>query len=257
VESTKTLGSIKALKSDLAKQGFLLCDIKSIASLPDSVWLGPKPIEYVSGCLLLVGHAGKKFWEVFSERQTEKTMQKPDPVDHYSADLSRQAIETHLGSVSVKQLFPAANCPINLIALGKAFGWHSRSPLGMGIHEEYGLWSAYRAVCWLDLELPEKLTHTVDPVLPSAPSDISNICSQCITQDCVTACPADAINFYKNPDLGRCADYRLQDESQCESTCLSRMACPYASEHRYTDSQMAYHYELARSAIANYRKQSQ
>jgi hypothetical protein len=257
LKGTKLLGSIAALEVELATQGFLLCDVKSAASLPKSVWLGPKPKQYESGSFLLVGHAGKKFWEVFSQSQTNKAMQQPDPVDCYSAKLSKQAIENHLLGVNAQQLFPATDCPINLMALGKAFGWHSRSPLGMGIHKEYGLWSAYRAVWWLDLQLPDELNNTDDDLVLSSNTDFSDLCLQCKTQACVNACPAEAIDFKNNPDLGRCADYRLQDESQCESTCLSRMACPYAKEHRYTESQMSYHYELARSAIAKYRKQSQ
>ena len=254
MERFETSGSISALKSELATQGFLLCDVKPVESLPESVWLGAVPKQYESGCLLLLGHAGKKFWGVFTKNQTDGAMQKPDPVDFYSAEISKQAVDNHLSGVSAKQLFPSNDCPINLMALGKAFGWHSPSPLGMGIHREYGLWSAYRAVWWLDLELPDNIKNTVDPKVPL---EISNICQQCETQDCVTVCPGDAIDFKKNPDLVRCADYRLQDESQCASTCLSRMACPYAKDHRYTESQMSYHYELARSAIAKYRKQSQ
>ena len=257
MESNETLESITALKAELAAQGLLLCDLKPIASLPESVWLEPLPKSYESGCLLLVGHAGKKFWEVFSKKQADEVMQQPDPVDRYSAKLSKQAIDNHLVGVNAKPLFPSEDCPINLMALGKAFGWHAPSPLGMGIHQEYGLWSAYRAVWWLDLELSDSFQNTTESSIPQYSSEISEICAQCQSQECVTACPANAIDFKKNPDLGRCADYRLQDDSQCASTCLSRMACPYAKEHRYTTAQMAYHYELARSAIAKYRSQSQ
>lgn len=257
MESNQTLASITALKAELATQGFLLCDLKLVASLPASVWLGTKPKLYESGCLLLVGHAGKKFWEVFRKHQADEVMQQPDPVDRYSAKLTKQAIDNQLVGVNAKPLFPSVDCPINLMALGKAFGWHASSPLGMGIHQEYGLWSAYRAVWWLDLEWPDNFQNTTELSIPNFSSEISEICAQCQSQDCVIACPASAINFKKNPDLGRCADYRLQNDSQCASTCLSRMACPYAKEHRYTKTQMTYHYELARSAIAKYRNQSQ
>ena len=248
---------MNALKAELATQGFLLCEAKSIASLPDSVWLGVRPNQYESGSLLLVGHAGKKFWEVLSKTNAEAVMQKSDPVDAYSAASSKSAIERHLGFVNAQQLFPSADCPINLMAIGQAFNWHSPSPLGMGIHREYGLWSAYRAGWWLDLELSDNTISNVDSLLPKSFSETSGICLHCQTQDCVAACPADAIEFKKKPDLGRCADYRLEDGSRCESTCLARMACPYAEEHRYTEAQMSYHYELARSAIAKYRSQSQ
>ena len=260
MELTNTIAALTSLKSALATHGFLLCDAKSVKSLPESVWLEPYPKRVSqpsstgslveshclkSGSLLLIGHAGKKFWESFS--QVDGGMQKPDPVDSYSAELTEKTIEKYLPQVAKQLLFPMADCPVNLMALGRAFNWHTTSPLGMGIHAEYGLWSAYRAVWWLDLELPDVLNQSVAT---------QDICAKCLTQDCVTACPSGAITYSKHPDLNRCADYRLENNSQCESTCLARMACPHAEEHRYTEPQMRYHYELARSAIMQYRSKS-
>ena len=236
--------AVQALKLESAAHGFLLCDVKSISSLPDSVWLNDIPDQYQAGSLLVLAHAGKKFWEIFSRKESEGLLATQDPVDNYSATLSEQVIDNHLEGVSRQQLYPISECPINLMALGKAFGWHAPSPLGMGMHQKYGLWSAYRAVWWLDIDVPKSFL-----------TKASDVCVSCQTQDCVSACPAEAITLAKNPNLSSCADYRLQGESLCASTCLSRMACPQASEHRYTDTQMAYHYELARSAIAKYRSQ--
>ena len=275
------ISAVKFIELELAAHGLLLCELKAVTDLPESVWLKSysKNVEdhrqeqdvaspalaaqyFKSGSLLLVGHAGKEFWKVFSENQAGEAMQKPDPVDSYSAEITEQVIEKHLPNTLKKKLFPATDCPVNLMALGHAFNWHSPSPLGMGIHEEYGLWSAYRAVWWLDLELANSKPKIGNPspktnvTKPNSVRELSKICAQCKTQECVTACPATAIDYNKNPDLGHCADYRLMDVSQCESTCLSRMACPYATEHRYTESQMSYHYDLTRSAIAKYRQQS-
>ena len=201
--------------------------------------------------LLLIGHAGKKFWDVFQSRIADEVMLKPDPVDRYSRDITAEALEKHLPNINKWLLFPADDCPINLMALGRAFNWHTPSPLGMGIHWNYGLWSAYRAVWWVDVECEGQVSES------QVKSPATDICSQCETQECVASCPADAIQYRENPDLSSCADYRLQDSSQCESTCLARMACPYAGEHRYIEQQMAYHYELSRSSIADYRREKQ
>ena len=108
----------------------------------------------------------------------------------------------------------------------------------MGINADYGMWSAYRALWWLDAEL--------EAVSLSAAQDI---CSECETQDCLHACPANALVAGAMPDLRKCADFRLSAESACADTCVARMACPVAAEQRYTPEQMAYHYDLARSQI--------
>ena len=240
--------AIESVKLELADHGFLLCDTQAITGLPDSAWLDPrtKPDYYASGSLLLVGHAGKRFWESLNNDTPEGYMQGPDPVDNYSAEVTEHVLEKYLPSTARQRLFPTDDCLINLMALGKAFEWHTASPLGMGIHEQYGLWSAYRAVWWLDLVIPKAILEKA-----------TDVCLKCQTQECVSACPAEAINVGINPDLGRCADYRLEEGSSCQSTCLSRMACPQATEHRYSAPQMQYHYDLARSAIAKYRQQSE
>ena len=244
--------AIDSMRSEFAEYGLLLCDVKSVTDLPEAIWLEPfasREVHFNSGSLLLVGHAGKTFWDRFSQSKFWLMMPELDPVDNYSSEITQRALDTYLPDTAKQQLFPATDCPVNLMALGREFGWHAPSPLGMGIHEKYGLWSAYRAVWWLDAVVQESINSTLQ-------SKTSDLCAQCLTQDCVTACPGQAIAYNQNPDLSRCAGYRLEDNSQCASTCLSRMACPYASEHRYTKIQMRYHYDLARSAIARYRNQS-
>ena len=241
-----------SLKPELAGHGLLLCDVKPVTRLPESIWLEPYAnvdARFKSGSLLLVGHAGKKFWEAFSQSEFWLRAPDSDPVDNYSAAVTQQALDKYLPTTTKHLLFPTVDCPINLMALGREFGWHTPSPLGMGIHQEYGLWSAYRAVWWLDDVVQESTK-------PALQVETSDICSQCQTQECVVACPGTAITYGKRPDLGRCADYRLEDNSQCASTCLSRMACPYAAKHRYAAPQVHYHYDLARSAIAKYRNKS-
>lgn len=181
--------SLDCIKSELAKSGFLLCDTRTIASLPSSIWLKPSliPQRYQSGSVLLVAHAGKQFWQAFSQNTTDENKQKPNPVDTYSVGVTELTLEKCLPSVTRQRLFPHADCPVNLLALGRAFGWHSPSPLGMGIHKQYGLWSAYRAVWWLDIDLPEGA-----PV-----REKFDVCLQCQTQECVAACPSSAVTYGK------------------------------------------------------------
>gem|GEM_PF-3151666 len=244
----------KAFQSEMADSGLVLCEVHTLSDLPQNIWLTEDKLE--RGSLLLIGHAGRLFWQALQRENIKGS----DPVDRFSREVSERAIQKYFPDIDRKLLFPTDDCPINLMALGKAFGWHHASPLGMGIHRKYGLWSAYRALWWLDTEdlktydaFGEQAiarSKDTEQILPA-----TDICAECKTQECVAVCPAGAVSHQATPNLSKCADYRLQHESHCASTCLSRMACPYAQEYRYTTEQMSYHYELARSAIAAYCSQ--
>ncbi|PWQ92479.1 hypothetical protein [Leucothrix pacifica] len=250
VESTP----FELFQSEMADSGLVLCEAQPLSALPQNIWLTEDKLE--RGSFLLIGHAGRLFWQALQRENIKGS----DPVDRFSSEASERAIQKYLPDIDRKLLFPADDCPINLMALGKAFGWHHASPLGMGIHRKYGLWSAYRALWWLDTE-DLKSYSTLDEQAISQPKVTEqilpaiDICAECETQECVTACPAEAVSYHAAPNLSKCADYRLEQESHCVSTCLSRIACPYAQEYRYSTEQMSYHYGLARSAIAVYRSQ--
>lgn len=232
---------------ELGRYGFHLSDLLLLDSLPDDIWLGSPRLH--GGSILLIGHAGREFWQAY--RKAGITHE--DPVDHFSRQISEQALDQYFPNIPRKRLFPVDDCDINLMALGRAFGWHNASPLGMGIHAEYGLWSAYRAVWWLDnADLKIDNANTQPRQVTEVRSAV-DVCADCRTQDCIAACPAEALAYEVAPDLGKCADFRLSEESACTSTCLARMACPHGSEYRYQIEQMAYHYDLAFSAIAAYR----
>lgn len=225
-------------RETLAASGFHLCDVMALSALPDDIWLSQPNLS--EGYLLLVAHAGPDFWQAY----TKSGITGDDPVDHFSARMTEQALAQFFPDIQRELLFPRDDCPMNLMALGRAFGWHHASPLGMGINETYGLWSAYRAVWWLDSE----------PLSPQTPLvGAPDICSGCETQDCIKTCPADALTLGAMPNLGNCVDYRLSDKSDCVSGCVARLACPYASQYRYKEAQIAYHYDLAISGIAAYR----
>ncbi|MGB1257077.1 MAG: hypothetical protein ACPG51_14510 [Thiolinea sp.] len=223
---------LQPLLTDLAEQGFVLATAVGVQQLPAGVWLSPAGI--CDGTLLLTGHGGPLFWKKFKSSVPAAI----DPVDHFSATVSEQLLQKYLPAVARRRLFPSLECPVNLMALGQAIGWHAPSPLGMGINADYGIWSAYRALWWLDAEIETAALPVAKP-----------ICSECVTQDCIQACPGNALELNKLPDLQRCADLRLQPESVCAETCVARMACPFAAEQCYTSEQMAYHYDLVRSQI--------
>lgn len=178
--------------------------------------------------LILIGAGGKAFWsELGTARPTGN-----HPVDDLSRMGARRAAAAwRLSSWQILYPGPLA---VPLQALGKAAGWHHDSPLGVGLHPDYGPWFAYRALIATDTEL--QLTPTRQSRAP---------CLSCATKPCLGACPALALSARAAIDLKRCGSHRLAEDSSCAHRCIARNVCPVGSAHRYTDEQMSHHYQAS------------
>lgn len=221
----------------LQEVGLNLATALSAHAISPDTWIDTRIAD--GGTILLLGNGGQEFWQILQQNYP----QGEHPVDDYSAQASDAVLQKCLPTLERQLLFPSADCPLILQRLMTQAGWHSPSPLGMGMHAQYGLWSACRAVWWLNAEL----------VAPEGVGTVVDHCAHCEHKPCLAACPADALQLGRPPQLSRCADYRLQADSQCSATCVAREACPVAANHRYKPEQLNYHYGLARSAIARYR----
>lgn len=229
--------TLETLAECLQEVGLNLMTTLSARALGAEIWLERAITD--GGTILLLGNGGQAFWR----HSRENWPGGEHPVDEYSARVSAEALQQHLPNVQRTQLFPRDDCPVVLQRLMLSAGWHSLSPLGMGMHTEYGLWSACRAVWWLGAEV-------VDSKSVDTPVDR---CASCVAKPCLEACPAGALSAAQSPNLSACADHRLSAGSSCERSCVARVACPVAADHRYTTEQLNYHYDLALSAIARYR----
>jgi hypothetical protein len=187
--------------------------------------------------LVLVGHGGRRMWEALRK----KAIETPDPVDRFSTSLTSTFIRDYLGNEPVLWLYPNTAYLVPLQSLGEAAGWSFPCPLGSGISPIYGVWFAYRAAFLIDADLP--LVHEAPAASP---------CDTCTTRPCITACPAGAVK----PDafdISSCARQRLSPESLCAHRCLARLACPICPEHRYTPSQIQYHYACSLETLRSWR----
>lgn len=223
----------------LADNGLNLAAILPVDDLPSEMVerLGEHNIDVTSyRRLVLLGHGGRRFWEVFSTVDSEGD----HPIDDFSARLAADFAASHLPEAAWLPIFPSA-LPLNLQWLGEMAGWSHPSPLGTGIHTQFGLWFAYRAAF---------LTATELPVLRQNPG--SSPCLACSTRDCIGACPGRATAYAEQPDIQACVAYRLAPESSCVDRCLARLACPYAPEHRYTREQITYHYRYSYRSLRRY-----
>lgn len=191
--------------------------------------------------LVLLGHGGRRLWTALQEWG----MKTADPVDHYTLTITRQFIRDYLDNPPVCWLYPQTDYLVPLQQLGAWAGWSHPSPLGQGIHPEFGVWFAYRAAFLTTAELPLR----VEPERPSP-------CASCMEKPCITACPVGAVQA-ENFDVDGCARYRLRADSPCADRCLARLACPFFPEHRYTLPQIQYHYRHSWGTLRDWYGQAE
>ncbi|MCB0129437.1 MAG: hypothetical protein KDD78_01250 [Caldilineaceae bacterium] len=244
----------------LAAQGLNLIAVVPMASLPAAMIA---PLDQAghdlaaARRLVLLGNGGRAFWHALTADQaatkrppTEHPAEHPTehPVDSFSLHLAREFV-VHCGGNpddprSMEMLYPAPAeqpFPLSLQALGEFVNWVHPSPLGLGIHPEFGLWNAYRAAFLTDLPLP---------VTVAAPH--ASPCAACQEKPCVTTCPAAAVEAEAGLDLWGCSHFRLVTDSPCAERCLARLACPVGADHRYRADQIAYHYSHSLATIRAY-----
>lgn len=192
--------------------------------------------------LILLGNGGRHFWQVFAER----SQNGPDPIDAFSIEIAKRFADDFLG-VRIVLLYPSDSA-VPLQQLGALAGWHYPSPLGLGIHPQYGLWFAYRVLFLVRLPLGEFFELPDSP-----PGERQSPCASCADKPCISACPAQAVSARKAFDIAACSDFRLRATSLCSERCLARLACPVGREHRYSTAQTRYHYRRSLQALKRYR----
>lgn len=187
-----------------------------------------------SARVVVVGNDGGRFWNLMSPAERAE----PDPIDTYSAARVGSELAA-LGGDSVL-LYPGP-CNFSLQALGAACGFGMPSYLGMSIDPSFGTWFAFRAVAVTTVELAASVRGVS-----------TDVCADCVSRDCLAACPADAPGPPGRFDLDACIGYRLAGDSPCASDCLARRACPLGVAWQYPAGLMAHVYERSLDSIRRY-----
>jgi epoxyqueuosine reductase len=210
--------------AQLAGQGLNVYASASLESLPaDLREYFPAGFRNV----LVFGHGGRELWE----RLPKPLDPAEHPVDRYAVSLVEAFSRDVLRDYEARILFPFSETLLPLQRLGRALNLARPSLLGLDIHPEYGVWFAYRCVLVTKADVP-----------PSSLAQFASPCESCVEKPCRPVCPAGAVGAAAESfSLNACAGYRFSENSKCESQCLSRFACSYKPEHRYSDEQMRYH----------------
>lgn len=177
--------------------------------------------------LCLIGHGGRKLWTQLNH----PLKVDQHPIDQYTMKAVAQFSSQTLKDDNVIILYPSDQFVAPLQRMGRALQLTHQSLLGIDIHQQYGLWFAYRCALLTKADIPEVL-----------PSPFRSPCEDCQAKPCQTACPASAVGQTGQEfKLSSCIDYRRAKTSSCVDRCLSRLACPVGQEHRYTPEQLRYH----------------
>jgi hypothetical protein len=185
--------------------------------------------------LVLIGNAGPALWRAV--RRDNAALAGEHPLDRWvDAHLDRVAAEVGAEVVyATRQPWP----PIQRWAL-KAGGVF-RSPIGILVHPEYGLWHVYRGA----LLFAERLE------IPSLPQGArGNPCDSCADKPCLTRCPAGAFSEAGFDALACVGHVESRKGKACAAGgCLARRACPVGPAFAYDRDEGAYHMAAVVGAV--------
>jgi len=173
--------------------------------------------------VMLVGNAGPAMWQRFSaERDPAK-----DTLDAWS----REVLSALAAALDARAFFPFDKPPLPFQRWAARAGTVHTSPPGLSIHNDYGLWHAYRAALAFGEEIP--FVQSGDPVSP---------CDSCEDKPCLETCPVGAFSG-TGYDVPACAAHITgSDGLDCiDLGCRARRACPVGRDYVYTPPQARFH----------------
>lgn len=193
--------------------GFHPAEADGVPDLPN----GKRP-----GTVVLVGNAGTAMWDAFVASDASGSL------DNWL----RPIIESVAGEAGAAVVFPENGPPYPPVQ-----DWAARaepvyrSPTGIMIHPEFGLWHVYRAALMFEgwLALPRR-------------QRFANPCDACERKPCLDVCPADAF-LPDRFDMPACVSHVDGPEGgNCRNRgCMARRACPVGEKYRYAREQQAFH----------------
>ena len=169
--------------------------------------------------IVLIGFVGREGWSAFAA--------SPEARDGLADRLdrgSRRVIDGLAHEFGGIALYPFAGppyWPFQQWAL-RCDAVHA-SPLGLLIHDDYGLWHSYRGALALPIE-----------IAPASPRRRAHPCESCEARPCLSACPVGAFAPAAY-DVEACVAHlkRAAGEPCMSGGCLARRACPVGAEHAH------------------------
>ncbi len=175
--------------------------------------------------LVLIGNAGPAMWQQFAAERDGGA----DPLDAWS----RKAIDAVAAELGGLALYPFDKPFLPFQRWARRTDACLPSPVGMLIHQEFGLWHAYRGA----LAFAERLD-----LAPGEPAEPTCPCASCRDKPCLSTCPVGAFST-DGYDVPACVAY-LQTKAgrDClDRGCQARRACPVGRSFHYAPAQAQFH----------------
>ena len=187
-------------------------------------WFEPKDMGDTR-FIILIGNAGpsmfRRFWRDGGGVMDAWTKRVVDPL---AEDLGATA------------LYPFEKPYQPFQQWARAAGIGHQSPLGLNIHNSYGLWHAFRAA----------LLFPVAFDLPRGSAG-AHPCETCEDKPCLHACPVSAFDG-TSYNVEACATH-LHGENTCMGNgCKARLACPVGRDFIYELPQRQFHMKAFKAA---------
>lgn len=218
----------------LAAAGLNLQAVFDLAALPEAILAPLAGHDPRYRQLILLGHGGRQLWEKVQASGIESA----NPIDDFTLRTVHEWAGLQLAGRAWEAVYPDhERPPVGLQALGQLAGWHHASPFMVGINDRWGSWFAYRAVLLADSDFA-----------PTPPAGLDSPCVSCVAKPCIAQCSGGAIDG-AGFSLARCVAYRQREDSACRDTCVARVACPVAEQHRYPVEQLRHCYSISMNWI--------
>jgi ferredoxin len=198
-------------------------------------WFVPEPSDEIASVhrpvrfVILVGNAGAGMFRRFRRER--------DPSCESLDGWCRMVIGDLAQRLGAEAVFPFDKPAAPFVKWAKRSGSVHQSPLGLGIHADYGLWHAYRAALLFPVEFDIPQVRSRNP------------CDSCAEKPCLSACPVGAFTG-SSYDVDRCVDHLAAASGvPCMAGgCLARRACPVGQAFSYEPAQARFHMAAFRTS---------
>jgi ferredoxin len=181
-------------------------------------WFAPRDIGEAR-FVILIGNAGPDMFRRFARDGGES-------MDNWT----RRVVEPLAADLDAKAVFPFEVPHQPFLSWARRGGAGHVSPLGLNIHQTYGLWHAYRAALLFPVEFD----------LPRVAAG-AHPCESCADKPCLGACPVSAFDG-KSYDVAACGVHINAGPNECmDGGCLARRACPIGVQYQYAKPQAQFH----------------
>lgn len=203
-------------------------------------WFEPGADDGVPGgaaFLMLIGNAGPHMFARFARERVSDGAALDD--------WCRAVLDPLADNLGARALYPFDAPPLPFLTWARRSGAAHRSPLGLNIHPDFGLWHAYRAAFAFPVAFDLPAQRTTSP------------CLTCAAKPCLEACPVGAFDG-RNYAVDACTDHLARPAgTDCMAGgCLARRACPVGRPYTYDRPQAQFHMRAFLATRLAHREQT-